>query len=130
MPSRKLAELEPSQEPPKKLTIQERQKLLIELLKKEGQLDKLKDWPPDLVLQFQQMLMEHHCIFSLEPNRIGCTDTTEHVIEVLDMEPFKERFWRIAPPLVEEVQEHIQEMPDRRAIWLSQSPWCNAPVLY
>ena len=47
--------------------------------------------------------MEHHNIFSLEPNEIGCTDTVEHVIELLDTEPFKERFWCIAPLLVEEV---------------------------
>ena len=55
--------------------------------------------------------MEHHNIFSLEPNEIGCTDTAEHVIKLLDTEPFKERFQRIAPLLVE-VWEHIKEMLD------------------
>ena len=75
------------------------------------------------------MLMEHHNIFSLELNKIGCTDTAEHVIELLDTEPFKERFRCIAPPLVEEVQEHIQEMLDEGTIRPSQSPWCNAVVL-
>ena len=43
--------------------------------------------------------MEHHNIFSLEQNEIGCTDTAEHVIELLDTKPFKERFWWIAPPI-------------------------------
>ena len=33
---RKLDELEPNRNPPKKLTIEERQKLLLELLRKEG----------------------------------------------------------------------------------------------
>ena len=33
---RKLDELEPNQKPPKRLTIEERQKLLLELLRKEG----------------------------------------------------------------------------------------------
>ena len=89
---RKLDELEPNQNPPKKLTIEERQKLLLELLRKEGQLDKLKQWPPELVLRFERMLMEHHNIFSLELNEIGCTDTAEHVIELLHTELFKERF--------------------------------------
>ena len=89
---RKLDELEPNWNPPKKLTIEERQKLLLELLRKEGQLDKLKQWPLELALRFQQMLMEHHNIFSLELNEIGCTDTAEHVIELLDTEPFKEWF--------------------------------------
>ena len=126
---RKLDLLEPKRNPPKKLTIEERQKLLLELLRKEGRLDKLKQWPPELALRFEQMLMEHHNIFSLELNEIGCTDTAEHVIELLDTEPFKERFRCIAPPLVEEVWEHIQEMLDGGAICPSQSPWCNVVVL-
>ena len=73
--------------------------------------------------------MEHHNIFSLEPNEIGCTDTAEHVIELLDTEPFKELFCHIAPPLVEEVREHLQEMLDGGAIRPSQSLWCNVVVL-
>ena len=37
--------------------------------------------------------------------------------------------WCIAPPLVDGVHQHIQEMLDGGAIWPSQSPWCNAVVL-
>ena len=125
----KLDELEPNRNPPKKLTIEERQKLLLELLRRDRYLDKLKQWPLELALKFERMLMEHHNIFSLEQNEIGCTNTAEHVIELLDTEPFKERFQRIAPPLVEEVREHIQEMLDGGAIRPSQSPWCNTVVL-
>ena len=87
----KLDELEPNRDPPKK-SIEKRQKLLLELLRKEAQLDKLKQWPPELALKFERMLMEHHNIFSLELNEIGCKDTAEHVIELLDTEPFKEWF--------------------------------------
>ena len=47
----------------------------------------------------------------------------------MDTEPFKERFRQIAPPLVEEVWEHIQEMLDGGTICPSQSPWCNVVVL-
>ena len=126
---KKLDEMEPDRNSPKKLTIEERQKLLLELLWKEGRLDKLKEWPPELALKFERMLMEHHNIFSLEPNEIGCTDAAEHIIELLDTEPFKERFPCIAPPLVEEVWEHLQEMLDGGMIHPSQSPWCNTVVL-
>ena len=52
------------------LTIEERQKLLLELLRKEGRLDKLTEWPLELVLKCEHMLMEHHNIFSLEPNEM------------------------------------------------------------
>ena len=82
--------MEPLWDPPKKLMVEERQKLLLEVLRKEGQLDKLKEWPPELALKFERMLMEHHNIFSLDKNEIGCTDAAEHVIELLDTEPFKE----------------------------------------
>ena len=84
---------------------------------------------PAVSLKFERMLIEHHNIFSLEQNEIGCTDTAEHVIELLDTEPFKKRFRQIASPLVEEVREHIQEMLDGGAICPSQSPWCNTVVL-
>ena len=50
---RKLDELEPNWNPPKKLTIEERQKLLLELLRKEGWLDKLKQYPLELALIFE-----------------------------------------------------------------------------
>ena len=82
--------MEPPRDPPKKLTVEERQKLLLEVLQKEGRLDRLKEWPPELALKFERMLMEHHNIFSLDKNEIGCTDAAEHVIELLDTEPFKE----------------------------------------
>ena len=61
-------------------------------------------WPPELTVKAWQLLLEFHQIFSLELNEIGCTDATEHFIELLDDKPFKEWFQRIAPPLVEEVQ--------------------------
>ena len=79
--------------------------------------------------EFERMLMEHHHIFSLDKNKIGCTDTVEHIIELMDDEPFKERFRRIAPPLLEEVRENLQDMLDGGAIRPSKSPWCNAIVL-
>ena len=65
---------------------------------------------------FERMLMEHHHIFSLDKNEIGCTDTAEHIIELMDDEPFKERFWWIAQPLLEEVRENLQDMLDAGAI--------------
>ena len=112
-----------------KLMIEERQKLLIKLLRQDGRLEQLKEWPLELALKFERMLMEHHHIFSLDKNEIGCTDTAEHIIELMDDEPFKEQFQWIAPPLLEEVWENLQDMLDGGAIRPSKSPWCNAIVL-
>ena len=92
-------------------------------------MDRLKEWPPDLARKAVALLLEFHHVFSLEPNEIGCTDAMEHIIELMKDEPFKERFWRITPPLVDEVRQHIQEMLDSGTIQPSQLPWCNAVVL-
>ena len=112
-----------------KLSTQQRQELLLTALERDGGLDRLKDWPPELARWAKALLLEFHHVFSLEPNEIGCTDATKHVIKLMKDEPFKERFHRIAPPLVDEVRQHIKEMLDGSAIQPSQLPWCNAVVL-
>ena len=65
---------------PTKLSMQQRQELLLATLEKDGGLDRLKDWPPELARQAKALLLEFHHVFSLEPNEIGCTDATKHVI--------------------------------------------------
>ena len=109
--------------------MQQRQDLLLTTLQKDGGLDCLKEWPPELTKKAVALLLEFHHIFSLKPNEIVYTDITKHVIELMNDEPFKERFRHITPPLVDEVCQHIQEMLDGGAIQPSQSPWCNAVVL-
>ena len=115
----------------KPMTTEQRQALLMKTLEENGSLGKLDSWPADTATKARRLLMEYHHIFSLEPQEMGCTEATEHVIELLkgQEEPFKERFRRIAPHLVEEVRQHIQEMLDGGTIRPSQSPWCNAVVL-
>ena len=113
---KKLDDEDPNRPEPVKLLTQQRQDLLLTTLQKDGRLDCLKEWPPDLARKAVALLLEFHHVLSLEPNEIGCTDTTEHVIELMKDEPFKERFRHIAPPLVDEVHQHIQEMLDSGAI--------------
>ena len=113
---KKLDDEDPDRPEPVKLTIQQRQDLLLATLCKDSGMDHLKEWPPDLAQKAVALLLEFHHVFSLEPNEIGCTDATEHVIELMKDEPFKERFRCIAPPLVDEVCQHIQEMLDGGAI--------------
>ena len=59
--AKELAEAQGKEAP--KLTIVERQKLLMELLRQDGELEQLKEWPSELALKFERMLMEHHHIF-------------------------------------------------------------------
>ena len=125
------AKLAQDGEPEPPLTMEQCQELLMKVLEENGSLRKLKGWKEEMALKAKQLLMEFHHIFCLEKNEMGCTDATKHVIELLPEqdELFKERFRRIAPHEVEEVQQHIQEMSDGGAIWPSQSPWCKAIVL-
>ena len=125
------AKLAQDREPEPLLTTEQHQELLMKVLEENGSLGKLKGWKKETALKAKQLLMEFHHIFCLEKNEMGCTDATEHVIELLPEqdEPFKERFRRIVPQEVEEVHQHIQEMLDGGAIQPSQSPWCNAIVL-
>ena len=99
MPSPELAKKleEEAAEKAPKLTVEERQQLLMKLLRENSGLEQLKEWPPELAVKFEHMLMEHHHIFSLDKNEIGCTDAAKHIIELMDDEPFKERFRQIAP---------------------------------
>ena len=101
---------------PAKLSMQQMQDLLLATFQKDGGLDRLKEWPPELARKVVALLLEFHHIFSLEPNKIGCTGITEHVTELMKDEPFKERFCQIAPPLVDEVCQNMQEMLDVGAI--------------
>ena len=112
---KKLEQEDPTLVEPK-LTIEQWQELLVDTLEENGTWDRLKMWLPELAVRAKWLLLEFHQIFSLEPNEIGYTDATEHVIELLNDELFKEWFQRIAPPLVEEVWQNLQDMLDRGAI--------------
>ena len=103
----------------------------MKMLEENSSLRKLKGWKKETTLKSKWLLMDFHHIFCLEKNEMGCTNATEHIIELLPEqdEPFKERFRRMVLHEVEEVHQHIQEMLDEEAIRPSQSPWCNAIVL-
>ena len=61
--------------------------------------------------------------------KLGCTDLANHEIRAIDDNPFKERFWRIPPPMVDEVCAHVKEMLEPGAIYPSHSLWFNTIVL-
>ena len=105
-----------------KLTVKQRQKKLFKKLDLSGS----ESWPPKLVDSAWSYLAEYHNIFSLEPSKLGCTHSTEHVTSNA---PFKEWFRQIPPLLEDEVHTDLQEMLDSGAICPIQSAWCNAVVL-
>ena len=69
-----------------KLTMTQRQEKLFEELDLSG----LESWPPELADSTQSVLAEYHNVFSLEPSKLGCTHSAEHVIKVTNNIPFEE----------------------------------------
>ena len=64
---------------PAKLSMQQRQDLLLTAFQKDGRLDHLKEWPLKLAKKAVALLLEFHHIFSLEPNEIGYNFEIEYV---------------------------------------------------
>ena len=63
--------------------MEERQKLLMEVLDKNGSLGKLEGWSAKNALKAKHLLMEFHHMFCLEEGEMGVTDTAEHVYRVV-----------------------------------------------
>ena len=108
-----------------KMTAGQRKKLLFQQLDLSG----LNKWSDGNQVAAWALLAEYHDIFFLEPGELGCTDLAKHEIRFIDDKPFKERFWRILPLIVDEVCAHMKEMLEASTIHPSQSPWFNAVVL-
>ena len=104
---------------------QERQDKLLEKLNLNG----LSKWTPHNAAIARDLLLSYHDAFVLESDELGCTSAIEHEICLSDDEPFKERFRRMPPPLLEEVHASLRDMLEAGTIQPSQSPWCNAVVL-
>ena len=64
-----------------------------------------------------------------EDREMGCTEATEHHIEVTDPRPFKERPRNIPEGLLQEVKDHLDHMLDVGASKPSNSAWSNMVVL-
>ena len=110
---------------PEPMSVVTRQEKLLEKLNLDG----LAHWSPRNAVVARELVLAYHDVFMLESNELGCTSAIEHEIRIENNEPFKERFWCIPPPLLEEVCASLRDMLEAEAIHLSQSPWCNVVVL-
>ena len=107
------------------MSVAVRQETLLEKLN----LDRLAHWSPENEVALRELVLAYHDVFALESNELGCTSAIEHEICIENSEPFKEWFWHIPPPLLEEVRTSLRDMLEAGAIHPSQSPWCNVVVL-
>ena len=82
--------------------------------------------------QFQkvkELLSEHKNTFSLHDFDIGKAKGIYHEINLTDHKPFKDRYRRIPPSMLQEVRNHISMMLDTGVIKPSQSPYASPVVL-
>ena len=93
-----------------------------EMLFQQLPLSGLEGWSIKNQAATHVLLAEYHDIFSLEPDHLGCTDQVKHEIRGIDDKPFKERFRRIPPLIVDEIHAHVKEMLEVGAICPSKSP--------
>ena len=102
-----------------------RQEKLLERLNLDG----LAHWSPGNAVAVRELALAYHDVFALESNELGCTSAIEHEIRIENDEPFKERFWCIPPPLLEEARTSLRDMLEAGVIHPSQSSSCNAVIL-
>ena len=102
---------------PEPMSVVARQEKLLVKLNLEG----LAHWSLRNAMAPRELVLAYHDAFTLESNELGCTSAIEHEICINNSEPFKERFRRIPPPLLEEVHASLWDMLDAGAIRPSQS---------
>ena len=88
---------------PEPMSVVARQEKLLEKLNLDG----LAHWSPGNAVAVRELVLAYHDVFTLEGNELGCTSAIEHEICIENSEPFKERFQRIPPPLLEEVHASL-----------------------
>ena len=96
---------------------------------KKLELSGLESWTEENKERALNLLAKYHDIFTLEDGEMGCTEATEHKMEVTDHKPFKERPRNIPSGLLEEVKDHLDHMIHVGVIKPSKSAWSNAVVL-
>lgn len=80
-------------------------------------------------MRCQSLIGKYQDIFSTGSTDIGTTDKVQHHIDLSDTTPFKQRYRRIPPSMIEEVRTHVKELLASGVIRPSHSPFSSNVVL-
>lgn len=83
----------------------------------------------DQLQKVQGLLSKFDSLFSKGDTDIGYCPYVEHRIELNDESPFKQRFRRIPPSMLDEVREHLEQQLSAGIIRRSHSPFSSNVVL-
>ena len=75
------------------------------------------------------LFTEFESLFSKGDDDFGYCPSVEHRIELTDETPFKQRFRRIPPSMLDEVRQHIEQQLAAGIIRRSHSPFSSDVVL-
>ena len=104
----------------------EQMKILFEQIKLE---EGTVEWTEEQKNRVKSVIEKYSLLFAMNSLDLGQTDLVKHHIELKDYTPIKNRYRRIPPHQYKEVQKHLKEMLDIRAIRRSNSPWASPVVL-
>ena len=90
-------------------------------------LDSISD--PSQRKEVEDFLHSWKSVFSLHDNDVGYTTAVCHEIKLVDEQPFKQRYRRIPPAMIDEVRTHLQQLYDAGIIRPSHSPYNSNIVL-
>ena len=85
-------------------------------------LEGLNAWTADQQQAARDLLVDSADVFSKNDLDLGTCNILKHNIKITDPQPFKGKYRRISPHLYEEVNAHLQELVEVRAIRRSFSP--------
>ena len=83
---------------------------------------------PEQVREVKEHLNKWQEVFSLHDLDLGHTSKVKHKTQLTDNTPFKDKYRRIPPSMIDEVRAHLKEMIDLKVIRPSQSPYCSNVV--
>ena len=104
----------------------EQMKQLFEQIKLE---EGTSHWTEEQCSRVQTVIEKYSFLFAMNSLDLGQTDLVKHHIQLDNYTPIKDRYRRISPHQYKEVQKHLKEMLDIRAIRRSNSPWASPVVL-
>ena len=87
------------------------------------------DLTPEQLNRVKELIRKHEQIFSKSDSDIGHYEGVTHKINLDNEIPFKQRYRRIPPSMVDEVRAHLEKLLEAEIIRPSHSPFASNVVL-
>ena len=76
-----------------------------------------------------QLIKSYIDIFSRSDEDVGHTDIVQHIIDLIDEKPLKQRYRHIPQAAFDDVRAHLRQLLNSGMIEPSRSPWASNVVL-